>query len=76
MEMQDTDDICIKYAIKWEKGTSYCNIRYSDLPKDLIRGWDPFRPTGGFVLLPPLARGRITHVYSSPRVADEPYPGL
>ena len=74
--MQDTDDICIKYAIKCEKGTSYCNIRYSDLPKDLIRGWDPFRPIGGFALLLRSARGRISHVYSSPRVADEPYPGL
>ena len=74
--MQDTDDICIKYAIKWENGTSYCNIRYSDLPKDLIRGWDPFRPTGGFADLPPFVPGWISQVYSSPRVADEPYPGL
>ena len=36
----------------------------------------PFRPTGGFAHLPPFVRGRISHVYSSPRVADEPYPGL
>ena len=34
------------------------NIMYHDH----FRGWDPFRPTGGFVLLPPFACGRFTRV--------------
>ena len=43
---------------------------------DHFRGWDPFRPTGGFVLLPPFARGRFTRVSGIPRVTGRPSPGV